>query len=144
MSDINPNNYPGANVTVVGTAAGPWKTREFPNGGSVAELSVAVNNGYKEKNTNEWVDTSTNWYTASATPEYASENWPEVGPGDRVRLDDGRLEARAFTSQGEAKAALDIRFAKVTVVSRKGETTGGGKSGGDTWSAPASSAQTPF
>jgi len=118
----NPNNYPGVNVTVVGTAGGPVEVREFPKGGSQAQLSVAVGLGYKSRETGEWVDTGTNWYTLVASPDYAEENWPRIGKGDKVRIDDARLEAKAYnTKEGEARIDLQLRFGTLTVVESKGE-----------------------
>lgn len=120
MSDINPNNFEGANVTIVGKAGGPATVRTFNNGGSQAELSVAVSKGYKDKNSGEWVDKGTDWYTLVGAESYATENWPEVGPGDKVRIDNARLESRPYLSKdGEPKTELKLQFGTVVVLERK-------------------------
>lgn len=120
MTDINPKNFPGANITVVGTAGGEYEIREFPNGGEQAQLSVAVGKGYKKDG--EWVDTGTDWYTLVASPDWASSNWPHVGKGDKVRIDDGRLEARAYLNKDkDARVDLQVRFGTLTVVEAKAD-----------------------
>lgn len=125
MSDINPNNYPGATVTVVGSAGGPVEVKSFDNGGSQAQLSIAVSKGYKKDG--NWVDTGTDWYTLIATEDYANQNWPEVGKGDKVRVDDARLEFRAYsTKKGEPGVEASVRFGTLVVVeakSSRGATT---------------------
>lgn len=122
MSDINPQNFPGANAVVVGRAGGPYQVKSLPSGTEQAELSVAVGKGYKDRNTGEWVDKGTNWYTLVGTPDYAAENWPQVGPGDTVRIDNARQEVNPYVAKdGEAKADITLRFGTVTLVSRKGE-----------------------
>lgn len=118
---VNENNYVSANVTVVGLAGGEWEVRELGNSGyQQAELSIAVSKGYKNKETDEWVDKGTDWYKLTATPNYAEENWPEVGKGDRVRVEDARLEARPYTkNNGEAAVELRLQYGELTVVSAK-------------------------
>lgn len=131
---INPNNYPGTNITLVGTAGGAVDIRTLGSS-SVAQLSVAVGKGYKNA-AKEWVDTGTDWYTLSASPEYARENWPEVGSGDRVRIDDARLELKPYlTKAGEARVDAQLRWGTLTVVESK-------SSRGNT--SVGSSADTPF
>jgi single-stranded DNA-binding protein len=123
MSDINPNNFPGANVTVVGKAGGSYEVKSFPNGGEQAQLSIAVGKGYKDKTTGEWKDTGTDWFTLVASVDYAADNWPEIGPGDTVRVDNARQEARPFTrNNGDAAVDLQLRFGTL-VVARKKESS---------------------
>lgn len=115
---VNENNYDGANVTVVGRAGGPVQYKDFQSGSSIAELSVAVGKGYKKDG--QWVDTGTDWYTITATKDYAAQNWPQVGKGDKVRIDDGRLEAREYTKHdGTAGLGLTVKFGTLTVVEQK-------------------------
>lgn len=122
MTEINPNNYPGANITIVGRAGGTYEIREFPSGGEQAELSIAVGKGYKNRESGEWVDTGTDWYTLIASPKWAEENWPEIGPGDTVRVDDGRLETRTYLNKDkEPRADLQVRFGTLVVVQAKAD-----------------------
>jgi len=119
---VNENNYVGANITVVGTAGGPWQIRDLGQSGfKQAELSIAVSKGYKDKNNNnEWVDQGTDWYTLTATPQYAEDNWPEVGAGDKVRVDEAKLTLRPYTKKdGEPGVDAKLQFGYLSVVSKK-------------------------
>ena len=119
---VNENNYVGANITVVGTAGGPWQVRDLGQSGfKQAELSIAVSQGYKDKkNNDEWVDKGTAWYTLTAKPEYAEENWPEVGAGDKVRVDEAKLTLRTYKKQdGEPGLEARLEFGHLSVVSKK-------------------------
>lgn len=122
MTDINPNNYDGANITIVGRAGGEYEVREFPNGGKQAQLTIAVGKGYKDRTSGEWKDTGTDWYSVTATPEYAAENWPAIGSGDKVRVDNGRLEARVYkTKDDDPRVELRITYGTLVVVEAKGD-----------------------
>jgi single-stranded DNA-binding protein len=118
---VNENNYKEATVTVVGLAGGEWTVKEFNGGGSQAELSVAVGQGYKNKQTGEWVDKGTIWYRVTATPDYATQNWPEVGKGDTVRVDNAKLELRAYLKQdGTPEVGTTLTYADgITVLEKK-------------------------
>lgn len=123
MSDINPKNIDGTTVVIVGRAGGPVEVKEFAKG-SQAQLSIAVGTGYmKGKGTpdQEWVDTGTNWYTLTAQADYAAQNWPDVQAGDKVRVDEGRLELKGYVrNNGEAGVDATIRFGTLVIVERKG------------------------
>ena len=118
MSDINPKNYDGASVVIVGNAGGPVEVKSFDNGGTQAQLSIAVGKGYKKGD--EWVDTGTDWYTLTATAEYANQNWPDIEAGDKVRVDDARLELKAFNKKnGEPGVEATLRYGTLVVVKAK-------------------------
>jgi single-strand DNA-binding protein len=116
-NDINPNNYDGVTAVVVGRAGGPVEFKNFDGGGSQAELSIAVSQGYKNRD-GDWVDTGTTWYRAKAQGEFAENNWPHVNKGDKVRLDEARLETREFKRKDESVGqAFELKFGTLTVVS---------------------------
>lgn len=118
MTEVNPNNYDGATVTIVGRAGGEPQRKDFQSGSSIEELSVAVSQGYKKGD--EWVDTGTTWYTLTATADYASDHWPHVGKGDKVRVDNARQETREFTRRdGTTGLQITLKFGTLSVVSRK-------------------------
>lgn len=120
MSDINTKNYDGASVVIVGNAAGPVEIKSFDKGGSQAQLSVAVGKGYKKGD--EWVDTGTDWYLLTATEEWAAQNWPDVSKGDKVRIDDARLEFKPFLKKnGEAGVEATLRYGTLVIVKSKSE-----------------------
>lgn len=131
MTDINPNNYEGANITLVGRAGGEAKSPAYDRDGSkgVLELSIAVGQGYKKDD--QWVDTGTTWYIYSAAGEYA-EPLKAVGKGDKVRIDNARLETREFTRKDETKGqSFDVKFGTLTILEAKS-------------AAPDASAETPW
>lgn len=133
MSDINPKNYNGAAVVIVGSAGGSPEIKRFDGGGSVAELSVAVNTGYKNRN-GEWVDTGANWYTLSATEDWANNNWPEIFKGDKVRIDGAELSFKPYAKKnGEPGVEASLRFGTVVVVEPKADrpARGGGSEAAD-------------
>ena len=128
----NPNNFPGATIdALVGTAGGPWEVRQFPNGNSQAEQSIAVSKGYKNKQTGEWVDTGTDWYTLTATEAWANDNWPDTASGDKLRVEGSRLEARAYAKKdGTPGVELKLSFGTLNVVESRADRAGSGGGGG--------------
>ena len=133
MSDINSKNYEGSSVVVVGRAGGPVEIKTFDKGGSQAQLSIAVGKGYKKGD--EWVDTGTDWYTLTATADWANQNWPNVGKGDKVRVDDARLEFKPYAKRdGDPGVEATLRYGSLVIVEAKGERS----------SAGAASAVAPF
>lgn len=121
---VNENNYPGANVTVVGTAAGPYEVREIgQTGAQQAQISIAVSKGYRNKTTNEWVDQGTDWYTLTSSVAHAEENFVGISKGDTVRVDDAKLTLRTFLKKdGTAGVDAKLQFGYVTIVKKKEQT----------------------
>jgi single-stranded DNA-binding protein len=113
----NPNNYEGATVTVVGKAGG---APEEVFDGKTTRFSVAVNQGYKKDG--EWVDTGTVWYTVQGATDYAEQHWPDIEAGDKVRVDDAKLEVRLFSkNDGSPGVELRLSYAGIKVIERKSE-----------------------
>lgn len=120
---INPNNYVGATLTLVGYASGEVKVKEFTGGNSQAELSIPINEGYKKDG--EFVKTGTTWYTVVASADHAAEKWPTIAKGDKVRIDDGKLETREFErTDGTKGQAFTVRYANITVLESAGGPAG--------------------
>ena len=116
---INENNYEGANVTIVGRAGGEAKPPAYDKDGSkgILELSIAVSQGYKKDG--EWVDTGTAWYVHTAAGEHA-EVLAQVGKGDKVRLDDAKLEYREFTRKDDTVGQqFATKFGTLTILESK-------------------------
>lgn len=124
MSEINSNNYDGASAVIVGRAGGAVEVKSFGNGAEQAQLSIAVGKGYKKDGS--WVDTGTDWYTLTATADYAAQNWPEIAKGDKVRVDDARLELKGFIKKdGEAGVDATLRYGTLVIVEAKADREGG-------------------
>ena len=122
MSETNPNNYQGATVTIVGYAAGEAKPPAYDKEGTkgVLQLSIPISEGFKDKNTGEWVEKSTTWYSYSAAGEYA-ETLKTVRKGDKVRIEDAKQEVREYTSKdGTGKLGIELRFGTLVILESKG------------------------
>lgn len=122
---INPNNFDGATVTIVGRAGSEaghpaWDKEQTS---AVREIRVAVSQGFKDKNSGEWKDTGTAWYTVSAAGEYAKD-LEAVGKGDKVRIDEGKLEAREFERKDGTKGQeFSITYGKLSIIESKSGNT---------------------
>lgn len=117
-ADQNPNNYTGVTVTVVGRAGGDAENPPYDKSGDrgLKQVRVAVDQGYKDKNSGEWVETGTLWLTVTGR----AEDIGHVRKGDKVRLDDARLEAREFERKdGTTGQAFETRFGNLTVLESK-------------------------
>lgn len=114
--DQNPNNYDGATVTIVGRAGGDAEFPPYDKSGErgVSQVRIAVGQGYKKDG--EWVDTGTAWYTVTGR----TGDIGHVRKGDKVRVDDARLETREFTRKDNSIGqAFETRFGTVTVLESK-------------------------
>lgn len=121
---INPNNYLGATITLVGYAAGDAENPLYDKEGTrgISQVRVPINQGYKKDG--EWVETGTAWYTVSGK----TENIGHVRKGDKIRLDDAKLEAREFTRKdGSIGQAFETSYGELTVL----EPKDGGSAGDD-------------
>lgn len=117
-AEQNPNNYDGATVTLVGRAGADAEFPAYDKEGTrgLSQVRVAISQGYKDKNTNEWKDTGTLWVTVTGR----TDDIGHVRKGDKVRLDDARLEAREFERKdGSIGQAFETRFGTLTVLEVK-------------------------
>lgn len=111
--DQNVHNYEGATVTLVGRAGNDAEFPAYDKEGTrgISQVRVAVGQGYKKDG--EWVDTGTVWYTVTGR----TEDIGHVKKGDKVRLDDARLEAREFTRKDNSTGqAFETRFGTLEVL----------------------------
>lgn len=115
---INPQNYPGATVTLVGHAAGPAEFPAYDKSGErgFSQFRLGVGQGYKNKQTGEWVDKGTAWYTVQGR----TEDLRAIGKGDKVRVDEARLEARDFERKdGTTGQAFETTYGTISVIESK-------------------------
>lgn len=121
----NPNNYLGATLTLVGYAAGEARPPAYDKDGErgILELSIPVSQGYKKDGA--WVETSTVWYSYTASGEHAAA-LKAIQKGDKVRIDDAKQEVREYeTKDGQKKLGIGLRFGTVTVLESKSGSGGG-------------------
>ena len=117
-ADQNPQNFEGATVTIVGRVGAAPEFPPYDKEGTrgFGQIRVAVGMGYKNKQTGEWVDQGTMWFTVTAPMDHFNG----IGKGDKIRLDDARLEAREFTRKdGSTGQAFETRFGDITVLESK-------------------------
>lgn len=114
MTDFKPSR---ATVTIVGNVG----RVDSKFDGALTEATVAVSKGYKDKSTNEWVDTGTDWYTVIARGDYQAALL-DLNPGDRVEIIDGKLEHREYPkNDGTTGVSYEINFGEVIILERKGD-----------------------
>lgn len=91
MSSLN-------SVSLIGNVGQAPEIKTLPNGGKVANLSVATSESYKNKSTGEKVD-KTQWHRVTVWNEgIISVIEKYVAKGDKVFLQ-GKLETRKFTNK---------------------------------------------
>lgn len=118
----NPNNFIGATVTLVGHAGADAENPAYDKEGTrgLKQLRVAVGQGYKDKNSGEWKDTGTAWYTVTGR----AEDLAHVSKGDKVRVDEARLEVREFQRKdGTTGQSFETSFGSITVLESKGSAS---------------------
>jgi single-stranded DNA-binding protein len=116
----NPNNYPGAEATVVAYAAGPARPPAYDKNGErgILEVSLPVNEGYKKDG--EFVQTGTTWYTYTGAGEFAEHVLANVKKGDKIRVQDAKQEVREYQDKdGNTKLGITLRFGTFTVLESK-------------------------
>lgn len=114
MADFEPSR---ATVTIVGNVG--QVTSKFD--GTLAEATVAVSKGYKNKQTDEWVDTGTDWYTVIARGDFTSTVL-DLAPGDRVKVAEAKLEHREYPkNDGTTGVSYDLNYGTIVVLERKAD-----------------------
>lgn len=113
MSDINPSNYIGANVVVVGYANEPRYPGYDKNGSrGWKQIPVPINEGFKKDG--EFVQTGTTWYEVDVSDESLANN--PVSKGDKIRVT-GKQEVREYKDKdGNSKLGIAIKFAQIEIL----------------------------
>lgn len=123
MADFEPSR---ATVTIVGNVG----RVDSKFDGALAEATVAVSKGYKDKNTDAWVDQGADWYTVIARGDYTSTIL-NLSPGDRVKVSDAKLEHREYNkSDGSIGISYELNFGTIVVLERKADRAPASGSGG--------------
>lgn len=116
MADFKPSR---ANVNIVGTVGSVQSKFD----GAQTEVSIAVGKGYKDKQTNEWVDKGTDWYTIIRRGDWQSELTDlDLQSGDRVEVTDAKLEQRLYLkNDGQPGVSNDLNYGEIVVLERKAD-----------------------
>lgn len=140
-------------ITIVGNLTDDPELRYTPAGAAVANMSVAVNRRFFNKETNGWEDKVDGFFRVNVWRDYAENVAESLKRGTRV-LVTGRLISRSYEDkEGQTKWITEIEAdevcpslrwatAKVTKVNRSGGGQGGG--GQDpSWSSAPPPSQAP-
>lgn len=116
MADFKPSR---ATVNVVGSVG----TVQSKFDGAQTEVTIAVGKGYKDKQTDSWVDKGTDWYTFITRGEWQSTVTSlDLQPGDRVEITEAKLEQRVYLkNDGQPGVSNDLNFGEITVLERKAD-----------------------
>ena len=129
-------------VMLIGNLGADPEIRNLPNGGKVANLSIATSESWKDKSTGEKKE-KTEWHRVTVFNEgLVGVVEKYLHKGDKVYLE-GALQTRKWTDQaGVEKYSTEIVLANfngtMTMLQTKGE--GGAGGGQRTSSAPAAPA----
>jgi len=97
----------GNSVTVVGNLTRDPELRFTPTGTAKAQLGIAVNRRWQNRQTNEWEE-ATSFFNVVCWREMAEHVGESLSKGDRV-LVTGRLEQRSWENdQGESRSIIEI------------------------------------
>ena len=142
-------------ITIVGNLADDPELRYTPAGAAVANLRVAVNRRFFNKETNGWDEKLDGFFNVNIWRDYAENVAESLKRGHRV-LVTGRLTSRSYEDkEGQTKWVTEIEAdevcptlrwatAKVTKVNRSGGGPGGGSGGQDnSWGGAPPPAQAP-
>ena len=157
----------GNNITLVGNLTRDPELRFTPSGQARAQLGIAVNRRWQNRQTSEWEE-KVSFFNVVCWREMAENAAASLGKGTRVVVT-GRLEQRSYETQdGEKRSVVEViadeigpslRWAEAQVTRNErrqadGNSGGGdfGGSGGgsrpvpneDAYAAPAYSDEEPF
>ena len=121
-------------VILVGNLGADPEVRQFPNGGSVCNLSVATSENWKDKNTGERRE-KTEWHRVAIFSEglvRVAQNY--LKKGSKVYLE-GQLETRKWQdNNGQDRYTTEIVLrgynSNLTMLDGRGEGAGAGGGGG--------------
>lgn len=114
MADFKPSR---ATVSIVGNVGQVQSKFD----GAQTEVSIAVEKGYKDKTTNEWVQKGTDWYTYIVRGEWQS-TVEGIASGDRVEVTGAKLEQRLYLkNDSQPGVANELNYGEIVVLERKAD-----------------------
>jgi len=105
-------------VTLVGNLGQDPEIKNFDNGSKVATFSVATSDGYKDKDTNEWINT-TEWHRIVVWNKMAESVEKNLRKGRMVFLK-GKIVTRKYQDKNdETKQVTEIRASFVRSLEKR-------------------------
>lgn len=148
-------------ITIIGRLTQDVELRFTPNGAAVANLTIAQNARYFDKQTNEWKDKPGNFFRCTIWREAAEAAVESLRKGSAV-IAYGEVTSRSYeTKEGEKRTVQEIELSNIgadlrwanprpkTAQPAQQDQWGGGGFGTqqqaeDPWATPAASGQPPF
>jgi len=93
-------------ITIIGRIGQEPKSKTFDNGGSICQISVAVNESYKNKS-GERVD-DTQWFTVTGSGPQAEFMAKYLKKGSRIAVT-GKMRSRSYEKDGEKREFWELR-----------------------------------
>lgn len=119
-----------ADIEIVGNAGGEPETTNFQNGGSATTVSVAVSQGYMDKQTRQWVDQGTAWYRVTLHSDQAKQQARFIQKGVKLIVT-GCLKVREYQDrQGQQRQSLDLQARHVGIIHTEQRNGQGQQQGG--------------
>lgn len=117
-------------VTLLGNLGQDPELRSTPQGSSVCNISLATTESYKDRNTNEWRDT-TDWHRIVLWEGLAEVASKYLKKGDKVYIE-GKLKTRQYEQDGITKYITEVKASNMIML---GKSSGGGGYDADSSSA---------
>jgi single-strand DNA-binding protein len=124
-------------VILIGHLGADPETKSMPSGMSVANLSLATSESYKDKQTNEWQE-RTEWHRVALFGRLAEIAGEYLRKGSQVYIE-GRLRTRKWQDkQGNDRYSTEIVANEMQMLGGRGGAAGG--AGASAEARPARSA----
>ena len=127
-------------VIILGHLGQDPKTQQLPTGGTVANISVATSESWKDKNTGQQQD-RTEWHRVVFFNRLAEIAGQYLKKGSKVYIE-GSLRTRTWEKDGEKRYATEIVANEMQMLDGKGD--GGNTACNSTQTTPEFDDDIPF
>jgi len=110
-------------VIIVGNCGTDPEVRYMPNGGAVANISVATSESWKDKNTGQMVD-KTEWHKLCFYGNLAEIVGKYVTKGSKIYAE-GKLQTKSWEKDGVKRYSTEIVCNEMQMLDSKGDNQGG-------------------
>jgi single-strand DNA-binding protein len=108
----------GNTITIVGNLTKDPILKYLPTGKAVTNLSVACNHGWRDKETQAWVEGETSFFKVECWEPMAENIAESLRKGDPVIVV-GRMSCRKYEQEGQTRESWEIRAETVGPDMRK-------------------------
>ncbi len=98
----------GNTITIVGNLTKDPILKYLPTGKAVTNLSVACNHGWRDKETQAWVEGETSFFKVECWEPMAENIAESLRKGDPVIVV-GRMSCRKYEQEGQTRESWEIR-----------------------------------